>query len=82
MTQKTEWDQYLLRMPPGLRKRIAKKASENGRSVAAEIICAIEEHLKISPLKELHERIRRLEMLLLPLAEEVIREHDDARSLS
>jgi hypothetical protein len=39
-------DQYMIRMPTGLRDRIATRAEENGRSVSAEIVDAIEKHLK------------------------------------
>jgi predicted DNA-binding protein len=39
-------EQYLIRMPPGLRDRIAQRAVENGRSVSAEIVEAIEKHLE------------------------------------
>jgi len=39
-------EQYLIRMPLGLRERIAQRASQNGRSVSAEIVEAIEKHLE------------------------------------
>jgi predicted DNA-binding protein len=39
-------DQYMLRLPRGLRDRIAKRADKNGRSMNTEIIAAIEAHLK------------------------------------
>jgi hypothetical protein len=39
-------DQYMLRLPPGLRDRVARRAGENGRSMNTEIIDAIEKHLK------------------------------------
>ena len=38
-------DQYMLRLPAGLRDRVAKRAAENGRSMNTEIIEAIEKHL-------------------------------------
>ena len=38
-------DQYMLRLPPGLRERVAQKAAENGRSMNTEIVAAIEQHL-------------------------------------
>jgi predicted HicB family RNase H-like nuclease len=38
-------DQYMLRLPPGLRDRVARRAAENGRSMNTEIIEAIEQHL-------------------------------------
>jgi len=39
-------DQYMLRLPPGLRDQVARRAAENGRSMNTEIIDAIEKHLK------------------------------------
>jgi hypothetical protein len=39
-------DQYMLRLPPGLRDRVAQRAAENGRSINTEIIDAIEKHLE------------------------------------
>jgi predicted HicB family RNase H-like nuclease len=39
-------DQYMLRLPPGLRDQVARRATENGRSMNTEIIDAIEKHLK------------------------------------
>jgi hypothetical protein len=39
-------DQYMLRLPPGLRDRVARRAAENGRSMNTEIIDAIEKHLE------------------------------------
>jgi predicted HicB family RNase H-like nuclease len=38
-------DQYMLRLPTGLRDRVARRAAENGRSMNTEIIDAIEKHL-------------------------------------
>src|SRR5262249_56786985 len=38
-------DQYMLRLPPGLRDRVARRAAENGRSMNTEILEAIERHL-------------------------------------
>jgi hypothetical protein len=38
-------DQYMLRLPPGLRDRVARRAEENGRSMNTEIVEAIEQHL-------------------------------------
>lgn len=38
-------DQYMLRLPPGLRDRVARRAAENGRSMNTEIVEAIEQHL-------------------------------------
>jgi|SRR5438067_8849202 hypothetical protein len=39
-------DQYMLRLPPGLRDSVARRAAENGRSMNTEIIDAIENHLR------------------------------------
>jgi hypothetical protein len=39
-------DQYMLRLPTGLRDRVARRAAENGRSMNTEIIDAIENHLR------------------------------------
>jgi hypothetical protein len=39
-------DQYMLRLPPGLRDRVAHRAAENGRSMNTEIVEAIEKHLE------------------------------------
>jgi len=39
-------DQYMLRLPPGLRDRVARRAAENGRSMNTEIVEAIEKHLE------------------------------------
>ena len=56
-------DQYMLRLPPGLRDRVAQRAAKNGRSMNTEIIDAIEHHLtradRVTQLWELwrkHER--------------------------
>lgn len=38
-------DQYMLRLPEGLRARVAARAKANGRSMNTEIIAAIEQHL-------------------------------------
>jgi hypothetical protein len=40
-----EGDQYLLRLPPGMRERLEQRAAANGRAMAAEVIEAIEKHL-------------------------------------
>lgn len=39
-------DQYMLRLPPGMRDAVAKLAGNNGRSINTEIVAAIEQHLK------------------------------------
>jgi hypothetical protein len=55
-------DQYMLRLPPGLRDRVAQRAAENGRSMNTEIIEAIEKHLigedRVTRLWEFFEKNR------------------------
>jgi hypothetical protein len=55
-------DQYMLRLPPGLRDQVARRAAENGRSMNTEIIDAIEKHLRdadrITQLWDLFEKHR------------------------
>jgi predicted DNA-binding protein len=55
-------DQYMLRLPPGLRDSLARRAAENGRSMNTEIVEAIEKHLRdadrITQLWELFEKQR------------------------
>jgi predicted DNA-binding protein len=55
-------DQYMLRLPAGLRDRVARRAAENGRSMNIEIIDAIEKYLdetdRISQLWEMFEKHR------------------------
>lgn len=43
---KQETDQFLFRMPSDLRERLAQRAAANGRSMAAEVVEAIEKHLE------------------------------------
>jgi len=56
-------DQYMLRLPDGLRDRVAKRATENGRSMNTEIIEAIEKHLRdadrVTQLWDLFEQHRK-----------------------
>jgi Arc-like DNA binding domain len=55
-------EQYMLRLPAGLRDKVARRAAENGRSMNTEIIDAIEKHLegtdRISQLWEMFEKHR------------------------
>jgi hypothetical protein len=55
-------DQYMLRLPTGLRDRVARRAAENGRSMNTEIIEAIEKHLlsadRVTQLWEIFEKHR------------------------
>lgn len=60
-------EQYLLKMPPGTRKKLNRAADESGRSVNTEIVCAIEDHLT-KPT-----RLERIEQRLSVLEEEMTR---------
>jgi predicted DNA-binding protein len=55
-------DQFMMRMPPGMRARLQREADKNRRPLAAEVIDAIRKHLD-SPtiLEHLDERLRRVE---------------------
>ena len=39
-------DRIIVRLPDGMRDRLAKTAETNGRSVTAEVVAAIEKHLE------------------------------------
>ena len=52
-------DSYMLRLPPGLRDRVRKRATDNGRSMNTEIVAAIEQWLKDE--RSVLERLERLE---------------------
>jgi hypothetical protein len=55
-------EQYMLRLPAGLRDKVGRRAAENGRSMNTEIIDAIEKHLegtdRISQLWEMFQKHR------------------------
>ena len=58
-------DQYMLRLPDGLRERAKRRAADNGRSLNTEIIAALERHLESGDrLAELERRIAKLEQQL------------------
>ena len=38
-------EQYLLRLPPGMRKRLQRRADMNGHSLSYEIVAALAHHL-------------------------------------
>lgn len=44
-TKTTRTDQYLIRLPDGMRLKLSKLAEANGRSMNAEIVSALEQHL-------------------------------------
>lgn len=54
--------QYMLRLPDGLRARVAERASANGRSMNTEIIAAIEKALADGDrLTQIEARLAKLE---------------------
>jgi hypothetical protein len=65
--------QYMLRLPPGLRDSVARRAAENGRSMNTEIIDSIERHLKdVDRITHLEKRVADLELQV----KELIRARD------
>lgn len=64
---KKDAPQYLLRLPNELRERLKERASENDRSMNAEMLCALERHLDAGDrLEELESRIAALEAIHPP----------------
>ena len=58
-------DQYMLRLPDGLRERAKRRAADNGRSLNTEIVAALERHLESGDrLAELERRVAKLEQRL------------------
>jgi hypothetical protein len=49
-------DQYLMRLPPGMRADLNKRADQSGRSVNTEIVMAIINHLKTPTRLDMIER--------------------------
>lgn len=72
-----EGDQYLLRLPPGMRERLEQRAAETGRAMSAEVIEAIEKHLlgadRVTQLWELfgkhQENIELIPLILVAITE-------------
>ncbi|MFG1421738.1 Arc family DNA-binding protein [Roseixanthobacter liquoris] len=57
-----EYDKFMLRMPEGMRDRIAREAKSNGRSMNAELIARIEKTLEDdTALAKLTDRVEELE---------------------
>ena len=44
-------DQFIVRMPPGMRDGFAKRAAEHGRSMNAELVHSLENYLELSDPK-------------------------------
>lgn len=55
-------DRIIVRLPDGMRDRIAALAESNGRSMTAEVVAALEQHLRgpsrLDALEEFIERYR------------------------
>jgi hypothetical protein len=39
-------DRIIVRLPPGMRDKLGERATENGRSMTAEVVAALAEHLR------------------------------------
>jgi predicted DNA-binding protein len=62
-------DQFIVRMPDGMRDRIAALARVNGRSMNAEIVAALERYIQDEDsIPMLWDRIEKLESM--------VRDHD------
>jgi predicted DNA-binding protein len=58
-------EQYMLRLPRGMRERLKQLAAANGRSINSEIIDAIESHVKNgNRLTRIEKRLKLLETML------------------
>jgi predicted DNA-binding protein len=63
-------EKFILRLPPGMRARLALLAASNGRSMNAEVIAALEKHFEdIDALAVLWEKVENLES--------VVRDHEE-----
>lgn len=59
-------DQYMLRLPDGIREQIKERADANGRSMNTEIIDSIKRHLDRSDrLSEIERRFTEIERRLI-----------------
>jgi hypothetical protein len=74
-------DQFMVRLPDGMRDTIAKMAERNGRSMNAEIVSALAGHIAHDgePLKEDEIRVHLLELAVLRAVLEEVR--TDVKSL-
>jgi hypothetical protein len=62
-------DKFILRLPPGMRTRLALLAAEKGRSMNAEVIAALEKHFEDDDtLAKLWNKVEDLES--------VVRDHE------
>lgn len=57
-------EQYMLRLPFGLRAGLARRAAENGRSMNTEIVDAVQKHLASGSLES---RVTALEAQVVEL---------------
>lgn len=68
-------DQFMLRLPDGMRDRIKAAADKNGRSMNAEIVALLEKHFP--PLPTLQDLMRRSTTISAQLSELLIHGNDD-----
>lgn len=55
-------DKVMLRLPPGMRDRLAVAAKENGRSMNSEIVSRLEKSLdQFKTIEELVEKVKNLD---------------------
>ncbi|RJF69609.1 Arc family DNA-binding protein [Rhodopseudomonas palustris] len=65
-------DQFVLRMPPGMRDMLAKLADQNGRSMNSQIVMALAIHIAQWPVKpEDVETFPQLEATLARMQEDL-----------
>lgn len=64
-------DKFMLRLPDGMRDRIAAEAKANGRSMNAEIVARLEASFQpVAAPSDIEERVARLEAALSMLDDE------------
>jgi transcriptional regulator with XRE-family HTH domain len=68
-----EADRFMVRMPPGMRDRIAEEADANGRSMNAEIVLRLQESYGRSDVREELREIRELLYLVVSAIPEIKR---------
>lgn len=65
-----EWDKFMLRMPPGMRDKLKKVASENSNSLNSEIITRLEQSFNSRPTEKSFETtFNRMEKATIELEE-------------
>lgn len=78
-----ESDKFILRLPPGMRDKIAALAATNGRSMNSEIVAALEKHVEEdTSLSELYEFVEALQAQMKEQQRKVERLEDAVRSIT